>query len=106
MVVLALAALKSPLWAQLFQFMRNHTIPEFGLKARRLSLTIVGFAALYHWGTNPDDFSGQMPGFFNKLYFSTTTLSTVGFGDISPVTKKAKLFVMLEMMMLLLHLVD
>jgi hypothetical protein len=70
--------------------------------------TVVAFAALYHWGTDAADWSNQdeHDGFLGKLYFSTTTLSTVGFGDVSPVTRRAKLMVMLEIVLVLLHVVE
>jgi len=35
-------------------------------------------------------------GFFRLLYFSFTTLTTVGYGDITPVTDQARSFVMIE----------
>jgi hypothetical protein len=34
--------------------------------------------------------------FFHLLYFSFTTLTTTGFGDIAPVTDQARSFVMIE----------
>jgi hypothetical protein len=34
--------------------------------------------------------------FFHLLYFSFTTLTTTGFGDITPVTDQARSFVMIE----------
>ena len=34
--------------------------------------------------------------FFRLLYFSFTTLTTVGYGDITPVTDQARSFVMIE----------
>ena len=39
--------------------------------------------------------------FINSLYFSFTTFSTVGYGDISPKSRTAKLFVMLHQILVL-----
>ena len=39
-------------------------------------------------GVNPD-----IPDYFSALYFGLTTLTTVGFGDIAPVTPQGKLVV-------------
>lgn len=43
------------------------------------------------------DLGGGTPdAFFHLLYFSFTTLTTTGFGDVTPVTNQARSFVMIE----------
>jgi hypothetical protein len=54
----------------------------------RLSPDSFAFAA------NPHS-SGRMDG-FNAFYFSFVTLSTVGFGDVTPVSKVARTFAVME----------
>jgi hypothetical protein len=39
---------------------------------------------------------GKPGAFFQLLYFSLTTLTTTGFGDITPMTNQARSFVMVE----------
>jgi len=39
---------------------------------------------------------GQPGAFFQLIYFSLTTLTTTGFGDITPMTNQARSFVMVE----------
>lgn len=43
--------------------------------------------------------------FFDRLYFSVVSGSTVGFGDIYPKTKLTRLLVMIQLMMLFLIIV-
>ncbi len=71
-----------------------------GLQALVVSLTLmlVVFAALYL------SMAGRDPGSFNEpldhidsLYFTLTTLATVGYGDIAPVTNGARSVVMVQM---------
>jgi hypothetical protein len=48
-------------------------------------------------GLNPDAFSVNFAGDFNAaLYFSLTTITTLGYGDISPITPFARLWATLE----------
>jgi hypothetical protein len=52
-----------------------------------LSLEVVGFALLYHPGLLAGDFdmpSGTEPGLVLALYTSIVTLSTLGYGDVTP----------------------
>ncbi len=52
-----------------------------------LSLEVVGFALLYHPGLQAGQFhlpEGTDPGFGLALYTSTVTLSTLGYGDVTP----------------------
>ena len=39
----------------------------------------------------PSHFTGDNEGFVNNLYFSAITQSSVGYGDISPVTPTARI---------------
>jgi hypothetical protein len=56
----------------------------------------VNFAGLLD-GLNPDAFSVNFAGDFNAaLYFSLTTITTLGYGDISPITPFARLWATLE----------
>jgi hypothetical protein len=52
-----------------------------------LSLLIVGFALIYQPGLRSGDFdipAGTEPGFLLALYTSIVTLSTLGYGDVTP----------------------
>jgi hypothetical protein len=52
-----------------------------------LSLEVVGFALLYHPGLFAGNFdvpAGSKPGFVLALYTSIVTLSTLGYGDVTP----------------------
>jgi voltage-gated potassium channel Kch len=40
--------------------------------------------------------AGDLSGFFHLLYFSFTTLTTTGYGDITPLTDQARSFVIIE----------
>jgi hypothetical protein len=44
----------------------------------------------------PGGRTAESGAFFHLLYFSFTTLTTTGFGDITPVTDQARSFVMIE----------
>lgn len=53
-------------------------------------------ATVFWWledGLNP-----RMNGWFDSLYFTVTTLTGVGFGDIVPVTRPGKVLAMLTML--------
>jgi hypothetical protein len=63
-----------------------------------LTMLLVGFAALYY---AMDRSSGEFAGLETKLdsiYFTVTTLSTVGFGDITAVGQKARFAVTAQML--------
>jgi hypothetical protein len=68
--------------------------------AMSFSLTVYGFALVYvllsEW--RPSSFNVGSMGVFTGLYFSLTTIATVGYGDIFPVTQIARLVVMFEIL--------
>ena len=67
----------------------------------------LAWASLYHLLEliHPGSFSmpehqlADQPNFFRLWYFSMVTLTTLGFGDISPITMPARSFVVLEAIM-------
>jgi len=80
---------------------------------RTISLNLVAiivFAVLYFLlaRTGGSDFTGlsntSTP--LDALYFSTTVQSSVGFGDISPSSPRAKFLVMLQQFVLIVGIVD
>lgn len=59
-----------------------------------LVLAMLGIALLGHWldrGGLRDTVDGQVS-FVDILYFTTVTITTVGYGDIVPVTDRARMF--------------
>lgn len=78
-------------------------------------LIVITFAILYtlffscsdSWkglDSENDETLGQK--FMNRLYFSMTTLSTVGYGDISPKSNWARLLVMIQMGLVLINVIE
>ncbi len=59
----------------------------------------------HHWNgiTKEDDKNNR---FINRLYFVMSTLSTTGYGDITPKTKKMKIIVMIFQFILLISLIS
>ena len=59
-----------------------------------------------HWNgiekKNDDTFKKK---FFNRLYFTSTTYSTAGYGDVSPKSNKCKIAVMVLQLMILIETV-
>jgi hypothetical protein len=68
-----------------------HALYSFGL-------TVYGFAIGYVFLSNfrPASFNVGKLKMFSGLYFSLTTIATVGYGDIVPITTLARLLVMCE----------
>jgi hypothetical protein len=63
-----------------------------------LTMLLVGFAALYY---AMDRLHGQFSGLDTRLdsmYFTVTTLSTVGFGDITAIGQKSRAAVTAQML--------
>ncbi|MDR0276509.1 MAG: potassium channel family protein [Paucimonas sp.] len=65
------------------------------------------FSALYRLleHNNPKSFSASFGSWFDAIYFSFVTITTVGYGDIYPVTMPARIMVILEVLLGLLLLV-
>ena len=62
--------------------------------------TIYGFALAYVYASNvkPQSFNVGRLDILSAVYFSLTTIATVGYGDIVPVTKLARVLVALEIL--------
>lgn len=65
------------------------------------------FSALYRLleHNNPKSFSASFGSWFDAIYFSFVTITTLGYGDIYPVTVPARIMVVLEVLIGLLLLV-
>lgn len=61
-----------------------------------VALTIVEFATIYNWMRH--SFSG-MTSQVSPLYFSVSTFTTTGYGDIRPLTSGAQLMTALQMLL-------
>lgn len=52
-----------------------------------------------HWNGMDDEYAPSFfDKFFNRLYFSVVTFSTVGYGDITPTSRTARTLVMLQIL--------
>lgn len=88
----------------------------FSTKIKNFSIIIgilIVFAVIYtiacpttdHWkGLNNMNDATLSDKFFNRLYFSLTTMTTIGYGDITPVSKTARSIVLLQMFTIILKL--
>lgn len=74
---------------------------------------LIVFAVIYtiacpttdHWkGLNNINDATLFDKFFNRLYFSLTTMTTIGYGDITPDSKTARSIVLLQMFTIILKL--
>jgi hypothetical protein len=89
----------------------NYILKRGPITADKLHGALAGYimlafvwAFIYAWleQLSPGSFGphridlGQPGAFFQLLYFSLTTLTTTGFGDITPMTNPARSFVMVE----------
>lgn len=84
--------------------LRAVTVAEFptlrGIQALTVSLVVVllAFAGIYMILSNSDSGAfDEVLDHAGALYFSLTTLTTIGYGDIVPVTPTARYVVMLQM---------
>lgn len=80
--------------------MRKTEIRPYQLQLARVVVTIftlvsVSTGLIY---TAEHEVNPQIPDYFSALYFGLTTLTTVGFGDITPVTTQGRLVVGLSIM--------
>ena len=69
--------------------------------------TVYGFAIAYAFISklNPHAFNVGQLTIVDALYFSIVTAATIGYGDVSPVSTTAKLFVIAEILVCLLYAV-
>jgi hypothetical protein len=83
----------------------SHVLILFGVL---ILLIVLSFSFDYHalYATNVDSFKTSLTGnssfirqFLEFLYFSLITFSSVGFGDIVPVSVSGKIIVMLEVLL-------
>jgi len=88
----------------------SHLLWVFGLL---IGLSIFSFATDYTclFQFNRDSFNGAIEGenyflsLFQFFYFSLTTFSTIGYGDISPASDSARLLIILEVFLSFLIIV-
>jgi voltage-gated potassium channel len=77
---------------------RRSRLPAWASLLLRVALAfaLIGVALAVHWldrgGLRDNSNPGQPIGFFDIVYFTMITVTTVGFGDIVPVTERARLF--------------
>ena len=71
------------------------------------ALSVYGFALAYVFLSNvrPNSFNVGRLGIFSGTYFSLTTIATVGFGDIVPITTVSRLLVMCEILTGMLYVI-
>lgn len=83
----------------------RHPIPNLRRSSRRpawlslvwrilLALALIGIAIIVHWADREglrDNIDGEVS-FADVLYFTMITVTTVGYGDIVPVTPRARMF--------------
>jgi len=64
-------------------------------------LFILLFTGIYHWISNQStDHFGRPLSVFDSLYFSMITQTTIGYGDIVPISQIAKIICMAQMLSL------
>jgi voltage-gated potassium channel len=68
----------------------SHIVSAYGIAI--LIIILGGAGVTYLLGHNQPNFSENIGSFITALYFTVTTLSTVGYGDIVPITPIAKIF--------------
>ena len=104
-VALLVAAAIAFIGVLLWQLRRIVGAPYPGLRAIEsfaviVPLAITLFSVIYVKMSHASSGSFSQPlTHTSALYFTTTVLSTVGFGDITPVTDTARLVVMLQMLL-------
>ena len=67
---------------------------------------ILFFSVIYYRLKNDNHFTGldSSSSFLDCFYFSFTTMSTVGYGDISPNSATSKIIVMFQQLIVLLEI--
>jgi hypothetical protein len=68
-------------------------------------LTVYGFGIAYAFvsHSDPKAFNAGPLTLFDSVYFSLITAATIGYGDITPVSRAARAFVMAEVLVTLLY---
>tara|TARA_Y100001934_G_C11957539_1_gene587904 strand:- start:10 stop:516 length:507 start_codon:yes stop_codon:yes gene_type:complete len=71
-------------------------------------MIIFTFATLYFVNKHPDNWNGidEHSIWFDFCYFSFTTMTTIGYGDISPKSDKAKLMCMIQQLIVLFQIAN
>lgn len=65
------------------------------------------FGKKYYWkGLEEEDENNMFEIFLNRLYFTTTTISTAGFGDISPKNNYLKIVVILCQLIMIYQIIE
>jgi uncharacterized membrane protein len=106
-----------PLYALITANLVVHTLKPGRISVEKLSAAVSGYLMLaFTWAAiygltdlvSPGSFvtgNDRSLSNFDHLYFSIVTLTTLGYGDISPVTDRARSFVMLEAVVGTLYMV-
>jgi voltage-gated potassium channel len=85
-----------------FELYRRATLPRLvmlGCAILSYALTIYGFAVLYlAFDSLTQAFKPPLTNFVNAIYFSITTMATVGFGDFVPDRRLTRVVVALEIL--------
>lgn len=94
------------------QLVRDQHKPQIGINVTITLFQIVQFFAIvyaYIYSLNNTSFKGIPIGnplrmFIDFMYFSTITFTTLGFGDITPVSSAAKIVVMFEVLLFAIYI--
>lgn len=83
----------------------GHPLNAFLPVSSSIGVLLLYYAAVYNWvyRMNPKSFTGEIDGnplneIVTFIYFSITTFSTAGMGDMAPITKTAKILVSLQVL--------
>jgi hypothetical protein len=72
-----------------------------------VSVTILCFFDYTHWtGIEEEEDKNIVKKIFNRLYFATTTMSSVGYGDVSPKSYGCRGVVMFVQILVILHILS
>lgn len=93
---------------KLFRYSKNiEMLGNVIRREKKILLTVLGIAVFYIFVSalimfnaephrNPDTGNVSFENFFDALYWATVTLTTVGYGDVTPVTNIGRLISMLS----------
>lgn len=85
------------MWTYLKALLKGLTRPALIFLAFFANTLILIFAYLFYWleaGVNP-----TLTSFLDAIYFAVSTMATMGFGDIHPVTAPGKILAIVMMLM-------